>query len=89
MSNLTFYSLRFLSSCRLVSRIPGIVHLKELMSIPGLKERSSPGITVAILTDRTLLILTAVPFRKIVIPRMVICSSLIHAESSEKTDTFV
>lgn len=89
MTNLTCYSLQFLAACRPVSRIPGIVHLKDLMSIPGLMKLSSPGITVANLTDRTLLILTAVPFRKIVIPRMVICSSLIHAESSEKTDTFV
>ncbi|HBX9993998.1 hypothetical protein [Klebsiella variicola] len=58
------------------------------MSTPSLMQLSSPGITVADLTDRSLLILTAVPFRKIVVPRMVIFSSLIHAESSEKTDTF-
>ncbi|EIY5101840.1 TPA: hypothetical protein NPN33_005557 [Klebsiella variicola subsp. variicola] len=58
------------------------------MSTPSLMQLSSPGIAVADLTDRSLLILTAVPFRKIVVPRMVIFSSLIHAESSEKTDTF-
>lgn len=58
------------------------------MSTPNLMQLSSLGIAVADLTDRSLLILTAVPFRKIVVPRMVIFSSLIHAESSEKTDTF-
>ncbi|HBR2026692.1 hypothetical protein ABLV87_13105 [Klebsiella sp. JB_Kp018] len=58
------------------------------MSTPSLMQLLSPGIAVADLTDRSLLILTAVPFRKIVVPRMVIFSSLIHAESSEKTDTF-
>lgn len=59
------------------------------MSIQGLMHLSSHRITVVNLTYKSLLILTAVPFRKIVIPRMVILTSLIHAESSEKTDTFV
>lgn len=59
------------------------------MSIQGLMHLSSYRITVVNLTYRYLLILTAVPFRKIAIPRMVIFTSLIHAESFEKTDTFV